>query len=293
MSTGLKVLIASRPKTLVAIVAPLLIASAMVKSETGSFDFKWLGLIFIASLLIQVATNFYNDALDGEEKRDTKKRLGPKRFSHEDQEFLVLLKGLAFGCLSLAAAIGLLLTFKGGLIVFLLGAPALFLAYLYTGTKYSLSTNGVADPFVLLYFGVIPVSLTYYIVADEFLFETLIMGLASGFLSNTLLVINNLRDEEEDKENDKKTLIVRFGRSFGLKLLALCLFAPYFLNILWFGTIYFRASLYSLLCVPMAVLIFILVCKNKASKKYNRYLGLTALHLLLFSLAFSIGVMSS
>jgi len=288
-----KVFLATRPKTLVAIFAPVYIAAALTKYTSGSFQFSWVAVAFMSALLIQVATNFYNDAIDGEARRDTINRLGPKRFSHEDPSFLNLLKRLAVVCLVIAFLLGLVLTYKGGLIVLVIGVPALFLAYLYTGTKFSLSTNGVADVFVILYFGVIPVWLIHYIATGEHSLASVLMGLQCGLLSNALLVINNLRDEEEDKSSDKQTIVVRFGRRFGLVILFCCLFFPYFINFYWLNSVFFRAGLWSMMFLPISALIFTRVALTFPSKRYNKYLGLTALHLLLFSLIFSLGVMSS
>jgi len=293
MGTVFKLLIATRPKTLVAIVAPLLIAAAFTKYTTGRFELFWLSIVFITALLIQIATNFYNDALDGEEKRDTKNRLGPKRFSGDDIAFSKLLKKMALVCLFAAFILGLVLTSKSGFLILLVGLPALVLAYLYTGTKYSLSVNGVADIFVVFYFGIIPVSMTYYILTGEFSFDSCIMGLSCGLLSNALLVVNNLRDEEEDLTSSKKTLVVRFGRSFGLKILAFCIFVPHAINLYWLKTEFFRAGLWALASFPVALFVFHLVLRNKPSKKYNFYLAITALHLLFFSVMFSLGVASS
>ena len=288
-----KILLATRPKTLIAILAPIFVASALVKYDSGQFHFLWIAVAFFSALLIQVATNFYNDAIDGENKRDTVQRLGPKRFSNEDSNFLKTLKTLAFLCLVMAFALGLLLIYKGGFLVLLVGIPALFLSYLYTGTRFSLSVNGVADAFVVFYFGVIPVWLIHYIVTKEHSIEAAVMGFQCGLLSNALLVINNLRDEREDKISNKKTIVVRFGRGFGLFLLSFCLFAPYLTNLVWLGGEFFRAGLWSMQTLPLAMFIFFMVCSKASSIKYNKYLGLAGLHLLLFSIIFSIGVMSS
>ena len=293
MSLFIKVFLAMRPKTLIAILAPIFVAAAIVKYSSGQFHLFWLLVAFFSAFFIQVATNFYNDAIDGEHNRDTLNRLGPKRFSSDDPSFLKLLKKMAFLCLFLAFILGLLLTYKGGVLVLIAGVPALFLAYLYTGTKFSLSTNGVADVFVVFYFGVIPVWLIQYIIVGEHSLDAAVMGFQCGLLSNALLVINNLRDEEEDRNSGKKTIVVRFGRNFGLIILGLCLLSPYVINFFWFTNVFFRAGLWSFLNLPLAFFLFFVIFRNSPSSKYNLYLTLSALHLLLFSLIFSIGVISS
>lgn len=288
-----KIIYATRPKTLIASLAPIMMGAALGRYRSGDFQWVYIFAVFIAAALIQVATNFYNDAIDGFEKRDTEKRLGPARFSGSDPSFLNLLKKLALGCLFVALLLGLFVAYRGGPLVLLTGLPALFLAYLYTGTKYSLSANGWADGFVVFYFGVLPVWVLELVLVQKPGLLSLLMGLQCGLLCNVLLIINNLRDHEEDSSTGKKTLIVRFGRKFGLYFLAVFLFSPYLINFFWLYTRFFRAGLWTFTLLPMAIYIFNKVIKTKPSKVYNFILGLSSLHLFIFSLVFSLGVLSS
>lgn len=293
MTTFSKIIYATRPKTLIASVAPIMIAASMGRYRSGDFHWVYIFAVFTAASLIQVATNFYNDAIDGFEKRDTEHRLGPARFSGTDPDFLNLLKKLALACLIAAGGLGIFVTFRGGPLVLLAGVPALFLAYLYTGTKYSLSANGWADGFVVLYFGILPVWVLELVLVQKPGLLSLLMGLQCGLLCNVLLIINNLRDIKEDGFTGKKTLMVRFGRKFGLYFLAVFLFSPYLINFFWLYTRFFRAGLWSLTLLPMAIYIFNKVRKTEPSRVYNFILGLSSMHLFLFSLIFSLGILSS
>jgi len=293
MKTLYQVLLATRPKTLLAIVGPLILSGGFIKFYTGNFYLYLIATALLSAVCIQIATNFFNDALDGEQLRDTKDRLGPQRFSSTDKNFLKLIKTLAFVFLAVAFLLGLFLVKKGGLVVLLVGLPALFLAYLYTGTRFSLSTNGIADVFVVLYFGVVPVWTMFYIATGLMSSYAALIGFQCGLLANTLLVINNLRDQDEDKKSLKKTLVVRFGRAFGLGLLFFCFFTPYFVNIYWLKSEFFRAGLWSFSTLPMAIILFYLVYTKKPSKSYNVYLGLCSLNLLAFCILFSLGLISS
>ncbi len=293
MKTLHQVLLATRPKTLLAIVGPLVLSAGLIKFYTGSFYVYLILMALLSATCIQIATNFFNDALDGEQLRDTKDRLGPERFSSTDKKFLKLIKTLAFVFLALAFLFGLILVKKGGLVVLLIGIPALFLAYLYTGTRFSLSTNGIADGFVVFYFGVVPVWTMFYIVTGAMSFYAALIGFQCGLLANTLLVVNNLRDQYEDEKTLKKTLVVRFGRTFALGLLFVCFFTPYFVNIYWLKSEFFRAGLWSFSTLPIAIMLFYLVYTTKPSKIYNVYLGLCSLNLLAFCTLFSLGLISS
>ena len=284
--------LASRPKTLVAGLCPVFLGAAFAFHYVGSINWLYLSVIVLASSFIQIATNFFNDALDTEAGRDSEARLGPDRATARGLLSSSFLKKAACSLLFFSFVLGIVLAVKAGFWILLVGVPALFLAYLYTGTDLSLSTNGAADFFVIVYFGIVPVWVTCLVLSDVSSLPAALSGLQLGLLANALLLINNLRDVDEDRSENKKTLIVRFGRSFGLLFLAFCLFAPY-LIFLFQDVLFFRAAWWSLYALLLAFFIFWKVCKNAPSKTYNMYLGLTALHLLVFTILYSVGVLSS
>ncbi len=284
---------ASRPKTLIAGVCPVILGACFSFYFLGYLDVFYFTLILTASVLIQVATNFFNDALDGDAGRDTKDRKGPKRMAADGMISSKLLKISAVVLLVISFLIGLVLFLKSGWLVLLIGLPALFLAYLYTGTEYSLSANGVADLFVVIYFGIVPVWATNYILSGIGSSDTAWAGLQCGLLCNALLLVNNLRDEEEDSQTGKKTIVVKYGRRFGLGVLAVCLFLPYVMSALMMYSIFFRSGLWSFLGLPLAIYIFMKVFTEEPSKEYNKYLGFTALHLVFFTWMYSMGILSS
>lgn len=285
--------LASRPKTLIAGLCPVLIGATFSFYFSGSMSFYYFSLILLASVMIQIATNFFNDALDDESGRDTDIRKGPDRMAASGAITSQNLKILASGFLFISFLIGILLFLKAGWLVFAVGVPALFLAYLYTGTSLSLSANGIADGFVVLYFGVIPVWMTCFILSGIHSIEAVISGLQCGLLCNALLLINNLRDEEEDSQTGKNTMVVKYGRGVGLLALFFCFFAPYILNLYSLNSIFFRSGFWSFMSLPLAFYIFIKVYREEPSPKYNRYLGMTALHLIVFTVFYCTGVLSS
>ena len=186
----------------------------------------------------------------------------------------------------------MILALKVGFWILLIGLPALLLAYLYTGSRYALSTMGTADVFVLTYFGVIPVWATVYILSGVNSADAVLVGLQLGFFANALLLINNLRDVEEDSEHNKKTLVVRFGRRFGISFLAVCLISPYMISF-FLDPIFFRVRLWTTPIVLLSLVILFKVASNKPSQRYNKYLGFTALSLLFFTLFSTVGILSS
>jgi len=283
---------ASRPKTLVAGLCPIVVGASYAFYFVGKLDIFYLTTLVVSSVSIQIATNFFNDALDSDKGRDGSKRLGPKRAAATGALTSSFLKRAACVLLVLAFALGFVLALKAGFWIFLIGLPALALAYLYTGSKHALSTSGTADLFVVLYFGIIPVWATTYILSDVSSFDAFWSGLQMGLFANVLLLINNLRDFDEDLENNKKTLVVRFGRGFGLWFLAFCSLSPYAVHLL-IDPIFFRAGLWSLPLIVVSLFILFKVYKNSPSARYNAYLGMTALNLLFFTYFVSLGVISS
>ncbi len=293
MSFFIALLRGSRPSTLVAGACPVILGACFSFYFLGYLDIIYFSLILMAVVLIQISTNFFNDAIDAEKGRDTSIRKGPRRMVYHKALSGSLLKFLALGLLTIAFVIGLVLFWKSGWLILLLGVPALFLAYLYTGTEYSLSANGTADLFVILYFGIVPVWVTNYIISGVHSFDAGLAGLQCGLLCNTFLLVNNLRDMEEDSKTGKKTVVVRYGRSFGLKALAVCFFLPYIINTQMMNSIFFRSGLWTFISLPLAVYIFIKIFKESPSKVYNKYLGLSALHLVLFTWMYAMGILSS
>lgn len=286
--------LACRPKTLVASLCPVVLGAVLSYRVMGEVSFELFGLILGTAFLIQIATNFFNDAIDFDEGRDTDARLGPRRMTASGEIPSRLLKFLAVLCLCGAFTMGITLARIGGWEILAIGASALFLAYLYTGSGFSLASLGIADVFVILYFGVFAVWGTELIlVGGSAQTSSMIVGLQCGLLCNVLLLINNLRDEQQDQISKKKTLVVRFGRNIGLGLLGVCFFMPYFINFVWFQTDLFRAGLWSFLSLPLAIFVMRKIILTSPSSTYNKYIGVSALHQILFVSLFSLGVVLS
>jgi 1,4-dihydroxy-2-naphthoate polyprenyltransferase len=205
---------AARPKTLVASVAPVLIGAALAKYD-GVFHFLSFFLALISALCIQVATNFINDYYDAKKGGDTAERQGPTRVV---QAGLVtpdeMKKAIRFVVLA-AVISGTYLVVRGGLPIIVVGLVSITLAFLYTAGPYSLAYLGIADFFVLAFFGPIATAGTYYVQSLRYSYEAVLAGLAAGFFSVAILTVNNLRDREEDLKTSKKTVVVRMGKKFG------------------------------------------------------------------------------
>lgn len=205
---------AARPKTLIASLSPLLIGNAIAYSY-GSWSLPLFLCTLVAALSIQVGTNFVNDYADAEKGRDTPLRQGPRRLTSSSLITIPAMKRGAFLAFTLAALSSLFLIYVGGYPLALLTLISIALGYLYSLSRFSLSSQGTADLFVLLFFGVLATGFSAYLQTGLYLKEAFLAGLAPGSLSLALLTANNLRDYEEDLLTSKKTLVVRLGKKAG------------------------------------------------------------------------------
>ena len=214
-------LAAIRPKTLGAALAPVLVGTAMAWDVDG-FHALSATCALLCALLIQVGTNFSNDYVDYQKGADTSERKGPLRVTQAGLVTPATMKRATALVFGLAFVIGLYLVWRGGWPILLIGVLSICSGILYTVGRYSLAYLGLADLFVLIFFGPVAVGGTYYVQALEISATVLVVGLAPGFLATAILLINNIRDIEEDRVAGKKTLVVRLGKSFGIGLYAIC-----------------------------------------------------------------------
>ena len=281
--------IASRPKTMTAAIAPVLLGSALAYYE-GAFDIITFFVILIAACLIQIGTNLTNDLFDYIKGADNNDRLGPKRAM---QAGLILeheMKRAIFIVFSLSICFGFYLALLGGWIIVGIGLLSILFAILYTGGPYPLAYNGLGDIFVFIFFGLIAVSGTYYLYTDYFSINSFILGSSAGCLATAILVVNNLRDVDNDKEYGKNTLAVYFGKKFTqfeyLLLMIIAYIIPIYISI----DLGNKASIYIVyFTLPICIRLIIDVFYKKNSM-LNETLEATAKLLLLYSLLLSFGI---
>jgi 1,4-dihydroxy-2-naphthoate octaprenyltransferase len=204
-------LLAARPKTLSAAVVPVLVGTF---SAPSPWHWPSFALALVASVLIQIATNLINDALDFEKGADTGERLGPVRVTQAGLLAPETVKWGALVCLILAVLCGVPLILRGGWPILAIGVFSILGAYAYTGGPWPLAYRGLGEVFVILFFGIVAVCGSFYLQTLVFRFEALAMGVAVGCLAAALLAINNLRDLPTDRASNKRTLAVRFGARF-------------------------------------------------------------------------------
>tara|TARA_X000001036_G_scaffold101998_2_gene95285 strand:- start:388 stop:1254 length:867 start_codon:yes stop_codon:yes gene_type:complete len=281
--------IASRPKTMTAAIAPVLLGSALAYYESA-FDIITFLFILVSACLIQLGTNFTNDLFDYIKGTDNNDRLGPKRAMQAGLISKSEMKKAIFIVFSLSICFGFYLALLGGWVIVGIGLVSILFAILYTGGPYPLAYNGLGDVFVFIFFGLIAVSGTYYLYTDYFSINSFIIGSSAGCLATAILVVNNLRDVDNDKECGKNTLAVYFGKKFTqfeyLLLMIIAYIIPIYISI----DLGNKASIYIVyFTLPISIRLIIDVF-YKNNSMLNETLEATAKLLLLYSLLFSFGL---
>lgn len=280
---------AIRPRTLPAAASGVILGSALAWHD-GAFRFDVFLVCLLVALLLQVGSNLANDVFDFERGTDTVERMGPTRVTQAGLLAPSQVKvGMAvvFG---LAAVLGLYLAWVGGWIILVIGMAAILSAIAYTGGPFPLGYYGLGDLFVFLFFGIAAVAGTYYIHAGQVSPAAWWMTIPPGLIITGILVVNNLRDLENDRNAGKHTLAVLFGEQGTKVEYILCMVVAYVILIpaIWLGLIPWTTML-AWLSMPLAIKSTSVVLTQKG-RPLNAALAGTGQTALLFSILFWVGL---
>lgn len=281
--------LAARPKTLWAAISPVLLGMALV-IDAEAFHAPSALCALLAAVLIQIGTNYSNDYQDFVKGADTDTRKGPLRVTQAGLVTPDAVRRAAFIAFGLAFVIGLYLVWRGGWPILGVGLASILFGVMYTAGRYSLAYLGIADLFVLIFFGPVAVAGTYYVQALQLPAVVVWAGFGPGLLSTAILLVNNIRDVDEDRMAGKKTLVVRLGRGFGVALYGACL-------LLAGGTVALAVALtpghlwalLALVILPAGLRIAKQLREEREAAKLNPLLGATSRLLLIYCVLFGIG----
>lgn len=213
-------ILAARPKTLVGAGVPVMIGIALSIKDTKACEHILIIptlLCFLFAFIMQIDANFVNDYFDNIHGNDDCTRLGPLRACSQGWISMRAMKIGIIVTTLLACIVGLPLIYFGSWSMIIVGMMCVLFCFLYT-TK--LSYLGYGDILVLIFFGVIPVTFTYFLTlpfdSKNISLEVIVAGIACGFVIDTLLVVNNYRDIDNDKKVGKRTLVVKIGQKSSL-----------------------------------------------------------------------------
>ncbi len=280
--------LAIRPRTLPAAAAGVVMGSALAWRD-GFFRLDATLVCLFAALLLQIGSNLANDVFDFERGTDTHERLGPTRVT---QAGLLTPYQVKFGMavvFGAAALLGLYLIWLGGWVIAAIGLAAIVAAIAYTGGPFPLGYHGLGDIFVFIFFGLASVAGTYYVQAGFVSHAAWWMTVPPGLIITAILVVNNLRDIENDRKGNKRTLAVIIGERATRMQYLICMAIAYLVLPLaaWLGIVSWF-SLLAWLSFPIAYRAARVVL-TQAGRPLNAALAGTGQTALVFSLLFWLG----
>ncbi len=284
--------LASRPRTLPAAAAPVVVATALA-ARAGALHLPSACLALCAALLIQIGANYANDLYDHERGADVPGRLGPTRVTSAGLLSPRAVRLGMWAIFGLAGVCGLYLIARGGWPIVVIGLASIAAAIIYTGGPFPIGYHGLGDLFAFLFFGVAAVVGTYYVQALTVSREAWAAALPMGALVTAILVVNNVRDLETDRAVGKRTLAVILGRQAACVEYALLLVVAYLmLPVFWLGLGMGPWALLPLVTAPQAVRLARALYLERPGPALNRLLAGTAQLLLFYAVSFAIGVLS-
>ena len=285
-------LLAARPKTLTGASVPVMIALAMAYTDLQGNGFRIIPAVLCAlfAFVMQIDANFVNDYFDFISGKDDEQRLGPARACAMGWIDVAKMKVGIVITTVIACIIGLPLVVYGGVEMILVGALCVVFCFLYTTL---LASRGLGDLLVLVFFGIVPVCATYYLQTDTCTWVVFLASLACGLVIDTLLVVNNYRDIDNDRRAGKKTLIVMIGADKGrLLYLWLGIIAS------WMGVVFAVYGKYWTPLLPTVYLIMHIatyrrMVKIGSGRQLNLVLADTARNMFVYGLTLSLGLLLS
>lgn len=277
-----------RPKTLFSGISAVLVAIFYaIHYKGGNISYLDAFLLLLIASLAQIASNVANDLIDFKKGSDTADRKGPLRPLSKGLLTIKEVKNTLYIVLALLLMVSAIVIFKTSVYLIFVGIAVLLGIFAYSGGPYPLSRNGLGELAVIVFFGWIPTIISFYVLTgviyDIVLFH---LSTAIGLASANILLVNNYRDYKEDYATGKRTIVVKFGRDFALKLYPS-------LAMLSIGLLYPIYSKYAaFLVVPYAILFFGRANKalnNSDGEALNKVLAMTAMNV--FVMAIMIGIM--
>ncbi len=289
-------ILAARPKTLTGAAVPVMIGLALAFADSqqdGNKPFSWIAatLCMLFAFIMQIDANFVNDLFDftkGTDDRET--RLGPERACAQGWVSVDAMKHAIAITTVLACIVGLPLVLYGGMEMILVGFFCVLFCFLYTT---HLSYMGLGDLLVLVFFGVVPVTVTYYLQMHNITAEVVVASIACGVVIDALLLVNNFRDRDTDRVAGKNTLVVHIGAEATLGVyLGVGIGAALMGLVFWLNG-HLLAFVLPFVYLALHFFTYLKMKKIWKGKALNECLGETARNIFVYGLTVALGVLLS
>lgn len=286
--------LASRPKTLSGAAVPVMIGTSLAYSDSSFYQgdvFQWFPavLCFLFAFIMQIDANFINDFFDYIKGTDnTETRLGPRRACAQGWITIEAMKRAIALITCIACAVGFPLILYGGMEMILIGIICVAFCFLYTT---HLSYMGLGDVLVIVFFGIVPVCIPYYIQLHTCTWQVFIASIACGLVIDGLLIVNNYRDRDTDRDAGKNTIIVRLGEEKGIKLYLWTGIGACLLGFIFAVNGHILATLLPIIYLCLHILTYIKIKRINRGKALNLCLGETARNIFIYGLTVTLGLL--
>lgn len=280
---------AIRLRTLPIPTIQVLTGTTLAFVTTGHLDVLAFLYTWLIAVCITIGANLMNDYYDFERGGDPLHRPGylkvlPAGYLTKDEVFKA-----GVYVLGAAVALSIPLAIDSTPWTSLIVLVSAVCAYAYTGGPYPIGYLGLSEIFVFLFYGLVCVVSSYYIQVRQIDASAWLLATQMGLLAILPNAVNNFRDMFEDAEVNKKTLAVRFGKTFARSEIAFCTFVPFLLNFLWIPYGHLAAGLFPWCAFPLAFLFVRSLWKAEPSAVFNRFFALSVLIHFLFGILLTIG----
>jgi 1,4-dihydroxy-2-naphthoate octaprenyltransferase len=276
----------ARPRTLGAAVSPVLVGTA-VGFRDGDVVWWRAGFCLLLAVALQVGVNYANDYSDGVRGVDTQRR-GPVRLTASGLAPPARVKQAAFLSFAVGGLLGIVLAVAVDWRLILVGAVSILAAALYSGGPKPYASSGLGEVMVLVFFGFVATCGSAYVQLERVPWLAVAAAVPVGLLACAILLVNNLRDVDSDREVGKRTLAVRIGKArtralYRVSLLLSAVVAAALAPVA-------PGALLALLAVPLGVPLLRTVSSKTDPPSLVRALIGTARLQLVFSVLFALGL---
>ena len=268
-------LLGMRPRTLTMAAVPVAVGAVLAWAGGAERDWVTFFATLMCAVLIQIGTNLFNDANDGERGADGPDRIGPVRITGSGLAKPKQVRRAAIACFVAALIAGVYLVVVGGAPILVVGLASLIAGYAYSAGRRPLSHGPLGEVYVIVFFGLIAVAGSYYLQSRQLPDAAVVLtGIAVGCYAAAVLLVNNLRDTTADLLAGRKTLAGRLGPQASRQLYGLLVLVPFPMLAAAWGV---QALGLVWIALPACLWLAVLFARMPVGPGMNAQLGRTAL----------------
>lgn len=209
----------TRPHTLTASFAPVFLGTMIALYDTNINWLLFLAMLF-ACLLIQAATNMFNEYYDFARGLDSEESVGIGGAIVRNGVKPKTVMQLALLLYGVAALLGIYICYESSWMLLVVGAVSMLIGYLYTGGPYPIAYTPFGELFSGVVMGMLIVLISTFIQVGTIPYSAILISIPSALLVAAIMLSNNIRDLVEDKEGGRKTMAILVGRKNAIKVLS-------------------------------------------------------------------------